>query len=873
MSRLLSQVSWVLLTACAAFAQPVALSLNTASREEIRQAYHAIYSASENVPIAWTGNYGSGNAGDTSAAFKEATRLRVNFFRALVGVPAGIVFDATYSQKAQQGAFMQSVNAFTGSEIVLNHVPPASWRFYTAAGAEASESSNLSFRTVGPEAINSYVADHGDNNRAVGHRRWLFVPQTRLMGTGDVPGDGSLERAAANALWIKDTTPPGTLTSPRPATRTTHVSYPPAGYVPFQLVWPRWSLSYPGADFSTTTITMTRAGQSIPVTLEPLANAAVTGEPTIVWVYNNLDSTVDAPHVRPAADTTYTVTATGVRVGATMLPPIVYNVTVFDPDVRTADSTPTAVSGSASPAVGAANAYAVAKPAFAAGFDWRTLRLSPYTRTYNAETGVDDLLATTSSGYSIVQTAFKAGGNAAFYLAHPDPRAHQILQIPDTLFVGSTNAALTFASRLGFATANQVARVQVSTDDNVSWLDVFTQAGTTTSTPPNLPTETAFTTRRVSLAAFAGRTLRLRFIYTVPPGGSAFPQTNPAQEVGWFIDNIALSDVQTVTADAPVRVASGATFSYQPAAAGSVALQARGVLFGAYPIEWGPALPVVALDANANNNPGRLINMSIRTNAGTGDNTLIVGIGLGGAGTSGDKAVLLRAVGPTLGAFGVGGALLDPVMTVFQGTAQVAQNDDWDLATGANFGPLGAFPITHPSRDSAIYGPAIVPASYSIQIVGKNNATGVALAEIYDATPSASFTASTPRLVNVAARTSVGTGDNILIAGFVVGGSTPVRVLVRAVGPTLGAFGVGGVLADPRLTISTSTATVAENDNWGGAPALKAAFGPVGAFAFADDNSRDAAVLVTLQPGSYTAQVSGVGNTTGVALVEVYEVP
>ncbi len=270
---------------------------------------------------------------------------------------------------------------------------------------------------------------------------------------------------------------------------------------------------------------------------------------------------------------------------------------------------------------------------------------------------------------------------------------------------------------------------------------------------------------------------------------------------------------------------------------------------------------------------GRLVNMSIRTNAGTGDNTLIVGIGLGGAGTSGEKAILIRGVGPTLAtSFGLGGALADPVMIAYQGQTEVDRNDDWN--GNFNFASVGAFAFAgNPVRDAGIYAPDADPGSYSIQITGKNNATGIALAEIYDATPGTSFTAATPRLINVSARTSVGTGDNILIAGFAIGGQSAVRVLIRAVGPTLGGFGVGGTLADPKLEIFNGSTKTAENDNWSGTAELKAAFSSVAAFAYSADSSRDAALVTTLPPGSYTAQISGVNNTSGVALVEIYELP
>ncbi len=125
--------------------------------------------------------------------------------------------------------------------------------------------------------------------------------------------------------------------------------------------------------------------------------------------------------------------------------------------------------------------------------------------------------------------------------------------------------------------------------------------------------------------------------------------------------------------------------------------------------------------------------------------------------------------------------------------------------------------------------------------------------------------------MNVSVLKHLGTG---LTAGFVIDGTAGKRVLIRAVGPTIGAppFNVGGAVADPQLTLFSGQASIGSNDNWGGTAELTAAFTQVGAFAL-PAASRDAAILVTLQPGQYTVQVSGVGGTTGVAIVEVYEVP
>ncbi len=280
---------------------------------------------------------------------------------------------------------------------------------------------------------------------------------------------------------------------------------------------------------------------------------------------------------------------------------------------------------------------------------------------------------------------------------------------------------------------------------------------------------------------------------------------------------------------------------------------------------------------------GRLMNLSVRTNAGTGASTLIVGIVVGGNGTTGTKATLIRAVGPRLGDYGVSGFLADPRMEfIDQGGAVLATNDDWagDAQVTAVGAAVGAFPLgSASSKDAALYNPAVAKAPYSVKILGAGGSTGIALAEIYDATPGASVTATTPRLINVSARTEAGTGSATLIAGFVVGGSTARTVLIRGVGPRLADYGVTGTLADPQLELYRSvngvSVLVATNDDWGqtsSAAAVANTASQVGAFALTS-GSKDAVLLLTLPPGVYSAQVSGVNGTTGVALAEVYEVP
>lgn len=276
----------------------------------------------------------------------------------------------------------------------------------------------------------------------------------------------------------------------------------------------------------------------------------------------------------------------------------------------------------------------------------------------------------------------------------------------------------------------------------------------------------------------------------------------------------------------------------------------------------------------------RISNLSIRTQVGGDSGLLTVGVTIGGAGTTGTKPLLLRAVGPTLAAFGVEGALADPKLAILSGANTVAQNDNWAgnaQITTAN-AAVGAFGLSAAdSKDAALLHSAAA-GSYTVQIDGAAGTTGgIALAEVYDTTPADTFGANTPRLINVSALTQVGTGGDILIAGFSITGTAPRTVLVRAIGPTLEGFGVGGALADPRLELyrAGGAEPQASNDNWGAA-ANASEIAPtaarVGAFALAA-GSRDAVILTSLPPGSYTAQVSGVGGSTGKALVEVYEVP
>jgi hypothetical protein len=254
----------------------------------------------------------------------------------------------------------------------------------------------------------------------------------------------------------------------------------------------------------------------------------------------------------------------------------------------------------------------------------------------------------------------------------------------------------------------------------------------------------------------------------------------------------------------------------------------------------------------------RIGNVSIRTTL-SARQVLIVGLTM----TGGDKPVLMRAVGPSLGSFGVTGTMPDPSLSLYAGAAPIAANDDWggitDLVSAS--AAVGAFALSASSKDAVLLRP--FSGGRTLQVQGAE--AGNVLVEAYDA-----GSGHTPRLVNVSARNVSGSGGDALIAGFSILGNTSKRVLIRAVGPTLGSFGVLGAQADPKLEVYSGSNRIADNDNW--LSPLASTFTAVGAFAL-PAGSRDAAVELTLAPGGYTVHVSPASGVAGEVLIEIYEVP
>lgn len=325
----------------------------------------------------------------------------------------------------------------------------------------------------------------------------------------------------------------------------------------------------------------------------------------------------------------------------------------------------------------------------------------------------------------------------------------------------------------------------------------------------------------------------------------------------------------------PVAGATAATLTFpnaHSADAGAYTVEIRNTL-GAVTTDAAQltVLPVSAL--------GRIINLSVLTSldAATGpDATFTVGFVTGGSGTEGHTSLLVRAGGPALARFGVASPLADPRLELFSGSEKLVENDNWGgspaLADIAR--RVGAFAFaTSDSKDAAVFSDTIARGDNSVKISGAAGATGDVIAEVYDATAASAYTATTPRLINVSVMKSLRPAGS-LSAGFVIGGTTPRSVVIRVIGPSLSTFGVATPLSDPRMSVfrGAAAAPFTTNDNWGGAPELANAFSAVGAFAL-PANSRDAALLLTLEPGDYIVQASNSGTTSGTALIEIYEAP
>ena len=478
-----------------------------------------------------------------------------------------------------------------------------------------------------------------------------------------------------------------------------------------------------------------------------------------------------------------------------------------------------------------------------------TLTLSPEIYVHGSMVGDDDFLVLSNMATSAVA-----------YTLPASPSGTQWVRIIDTTSADEATANFwTAAAGSTYSTSCSVEAQSIVVLQAVAPTPTPTPTPTPSPTPSPTPTPTptptpvpvapVFSTQPISVTVTAGTVV----LDAVSSNASSYQ---------WFEGSTAVSG-----ATGPILFLSNAS-----ASAGTYTCVATNAVGST-------TSQAATVSLSSTQDVGRLTNISCRALVGTGNNILIAGFVVGGSGTSGTEPLLIRASGPALANFGVSGTLPDPTLTLYSGSTALGSDAGWGGSTAISTAAatLGAFPWTSPtSLDSALLD-NLQGGAYTAQVAGAAADTGIALMELYDATPAGTYAAASPRLVNISARLQVGTGGNILIAGFVIGGSAAETVLIRASGPALDPFGVTGTLSDPELELYQSNSSgpptlLQTNNGWGANALIAEAAGQVGAFAWGTSPTADSAILVTLPPGAYTAQVVGASGDTGVALVEVYEV-
>ncbi len=287
-----------------------AVAVDTWNRSAVASFYHSEYTPPLSVPMQWSGNVATCTAGSTSQAYLDATFRMINYYRGMVGLDAA-TNAVGYNAGAQEAALIMSANG------ALSHNPPSSWTCWTAAGGSAAGSSNLALGNAGPTAIIAYIKDTGSGNYFVGHRRWILYPRRNEFGSGSV-GETT---QSANALYVF------TSTVARPATPE-KVAWPPEGYVPFQVTYPRWSLSLntsSSVSFAAANVTMTEGASPVPLTVVSRTDNGY-GDNTIVWEPSGLS------FVPGMQDRRFTVTVSNISVSGSPQTRV-YDVVVIDPDV------------------------------------------------------------------------------------------------------------------------------------------------------------------------------------------------------------------------------------------------------------------------------------------------------------------------------------------------------------------------------------------------------------------------------------------------------------------------------------------------------------------------------------------------------------
>ena len=547
-------------------------TVDTFDRTDVLSLYHCIYQASEGFEarMGWVGNIPACWEGTVSSAFHDDTLRRIHYYRAMTGLGTGITFDPAKNDKCQKAALIMARNN------LLSHFPTNTLPCWTADGYEAAGKSNLSRGTgsdyTGPRAVDGQIRDNGASNVPVGHRRWLLYPPAQEMGNGglpEVPG-----YSAAAAVWVI-----GNFGSRPPS--PPWVSWPNQGYVPYDLVPARWSLSMEGADFDTATVTMTRNSVPLPLTKvhpTPAWPAAGIGDPSIVW------EPLGIPGTAPTQDDTYAVTVSGIVGGISNT--VTYQVILMDPYTLNEDMI---ITGPEYPHAFLDNSYTFTTFAEADSYHLRIRKIADSAWLEGAEdTPTPQIIDGTHPNYALRQSDVKRTGSKAFHMAFtPDAPGDQHFEV-DRNFVPSAASSLDFAYLRRYSHTANLLSAQVSTNAGATWSTVWSVHGICGSTCGSDDWDSAFIPVNQSLTAFAGIPCRLRFELTLNGGY----YQGDATTHGFFVDDVAVTDagdeIGVIETDLP---GTATTFTLHPDGVYSYIMDMY-VELGCHVFDYGPVTAV-----------------------------------------------------------------------------------------------------------------------------------------------------------------------------------------------------------------------------------------------------------------------------------------
>ena len=528
-------------------------------RNDVVAFWHAVYMASEGYEkrIGWTGNY-TGNPGRTSTIFAQDIERRLNFFRALCGVPSSARVNhkssifvkasdphkpkptLTKEQAAQESALMlvRNFDPKTGKDPAISHDPSPSLVGWSKAAWNANAYGNLAFGAYGPGAITEYMVEEISAggaisvwNTLVGHRRWALYSKATSFGSGDQPGV-SAQKPPTNVLYVfqKDSE----LKAPKTKTFT---SYPAPGYFPAPINSRYWSLSREGADFREAKVQVTDSkGRSLPIT-GVVANSTYA-EPALLW-----QVPPPAASRQVEKDMSFKVSVTGIK-GEGIPESHTYTVTLINPDSITSDQK---ISGPAIASGKKDTIFRFNRQASADAMSVATYQISETAWKEDAEpTTSSKIIDHTASSYKLVTDGSTLGqfggvtGSGAFRLTFPTPYDLIERKVPEQSFeinrdiLPKTGAKLRFAYRRGYMTTTTQLLVEASNNGGITW--------TTLGKPINGVSNTLYDSS-VSAAAYSlpvsNAPLRIRFRLTTKPGLAIYTHdAAPTSPTGIFIDDI-----------------------------------------------------------------------------------------------------------------------------------------------------------------------------------------------------------------------------------------------------------------------------------------------------------------------------------------------